>query len=78
MSLEGMSDAEIREITGISERSLKRLRSVYRKTGDVVLPPPIDAGRPRVLTAIHVKVRHPNDFWDYCNLIFTYHTQVPL
>ena len=61
MSLEGMSDAEIREITGISERSLKRLRSVYRKTGDVVLPPPIDAGRPRVLTAIHVKVRHPND-----------------
>lgn len=57
MSLEGMSDAEIRKITGISERSLKRLRSVYRKTGSVVLPPPFDVGRPRMLTSIQVKVR---------------------
>ncbi|KAN0139261.1 Homeodomain-like protein [Lactarius tabidus] len=55
MSFDGMSDAEIRKITGISERSLKRLRSVYRKTGGVVPPPPIESGRPRVLTAIHVK-----------------------
>lgn len=60
MSLDGMPDAEIRELTGISERSLKRLRSVYRKTGGVVPPPPIDLGRPRVLTAIHVKVRGRN------------------
>jgi len=55
MSLNGMSDAEIRKVTGISERSLKRLRSVYRKTGGVVPPPPLETGRPRALTAIHVK-----------------------
>jgi transposase len=58
MSLNGMSDAEIRKVTGISERSLKRLRSVYRKTGGVVPPPPLETGRPRTLTAIHVKVRY--------------------
>lgn len=60
MSLQGISDAEIREITGISERSLKRLRSTHRRTGGVVPPPPIDLGRPRVLSAIHVKVRTRN------------------
>lgn len=58
MSLNGMPDAEIRQVTGISERSLKRLRSLYRKTGGVVPPPPLDPGRPRTLTAIHVKVRY--------------------
>ena len=57
MSHNGMPDAEIREQTGISERSLKRLRSVFRKFGRVVPPPPIDLGRPRVLSSIHVKVR---------------------
>ena len=57
MSLDGMTDAEIREVTGISERSLKRVRSVYRRTGRVVPPPPIDLGRPRMLSAMHVKVR---------------------
>ena len=57
MSLQGLSDSEIREYTGISERSLKRLRSTYRANG-VVSHKPIDTGRPRVLTAMEVKVRH--------------------
>ena len=57
MSLQGLSDADIREYTGISEHSLKRLRSSYRATG-AVSRKPLDTGRPRVLTAIEVKVRH--------------------
>ena len=57
MSLQGLSDSDIHEYTGISERSLKRLQSTYRATG-VVSRKPLDAGCPRVLTAIEVKVRH--------------------
>ena len=56
MSLQGLSDSEIREYTGISEQSLKRLRSTYRAIG-AVSRKPLDSGRPRVLTAIEVKVR---------------------
>ena len=56
MSLQGLSDSEIREYTGISERSLKRLQSTYRAIGAVSCKP-LDSGRPRVLTAIEVKVR---------------------
>jgi hypothetical protein len=58
MSLQGLTDAEIREITGISERSLKRLRSTYRKaycdTGGVSCPSP---GRSRMLSSMEAKVR---------------------
>jgi transposase len=55
MSLQGLGDSEIREYTGISERSLKRLRHTYRNTGAVSAKP--DAvGRPRMLTAMEVKV----------------------
>ena len=57
MSLQGLSNSEIREYTGISEQSLKRLRSTYRTIG-VVSRKPLDTSRPRVLTAIEVKVRH--------------------
>ena len=57
MSLQGLSDSDIREYTGISERSLKRLRSTYCAVG-AVSRKPLDTGRPRVLTAIEVKVRH--------------------
>jgi hypothetical protein len=57
MSLQGISDSKIRELTGISERSLKRLRSTHRKTG-VFSPTLADPGRPRILTAMTVKVRH--------------------
>ena len=65
MSLQGLSDSDIREYTGISERSLKRLRSSYRAIG-AVSRKPLDTGRPRVLTAIEVKVRH--------NLLLVNHT----
>ena len=37
MSLQGLHDSDIREYTGISERSLKRFRSTYRRTGNAIL-----------------------------------------
>ena len=57
MSLQGLSDSDIREYTGISERSLKRLRSSYRTAGTVSRKA-LDIGRPRVLTSREVQVRH--------------------
>jgi hypothetical protein len=57
MSLKGMSDSNIRQLTGVSERSLKRLRSTYRKTGYVSVKP-FATGRPRLLTSMEVKVCH--------------------
>ena len=56
MSLQGMCDLEIRELTGISERSVKRLRRTYRNTGTVTHKP-VAPGRPRTLTSMEVKVR---------------------
>ena len=56
MSLQGIPASEIHEYTGMSVRSIKRFRSIFRRTGTVVSPPPTAAGRPRTLTAIHVKV----------------------
>ena len=53
MSLHGLSDMEIREITGVSERTLTRLRSTFRDTGAVSRMRP---GRFRILTAIEAKV----------------------
>jgi hypothetical protein len=54
MSLQGYPDLEICGLTGISERSLVRLRSTYRNTGGVSRTSP---GRPRMLTAMEAKVR---------------------
>ena len=56
MSLQGLQDSEIHEFTGISVRSLKRLRSTYRKIGQVSRKRE-DPGRPRTLTSMHRKVR---------------------
>ena len=56
MSLLGLRDLKICEYTGISVLMFKRLRSAHR-TGDLFTPPPIDRGRPRMLTAVQVKVR---------------------
>lgn len=51
MSLQGLTDAEVHEFTGISVRSLKRLRSTHRLTGGVSRKP-IAPGRPRDLTSM--------------------------
>jgi transposase len=51
MSLQGLTDTEVHEFTGISVRSLKRLRSVHRRTGEVSRKP-LDPGRPRTLTSM--------------------------
>jgi predicted transcriptional regulator of viral defense system len=53
MSLQGVTDTEIREYTGISERSVMRLRSTYRNTGAVSRLSP---GRFRVLSSMEAKV----------------------
>jgi transposase len=53
MSLQGISDLEIREMTGISERSVKRLRKTYRNSGSAA----VALGRPRTLSSMEVKVR---------------------
>ena len=53
MSLRGVPDSKIREYTGISGRSLSRFRSALRR---VEAPVPQPLGRPRVLSAIEVKV----------------------
>jgi transposase len=53
MSFQGLSDREVRNFTGISERSLKRLRNTFRNTGAVLRVSP---GRFRMLTAMEVKV----------------------
>ncbi len=56
MSLQGLCDSDIRKYTGISASMLKRLCSALR-TGSLFPPPPINRGRPQVLTAIQIKVR---------------------
>ena len=56
MSLQGITDSEICELMGISERSLKRLQSSYRKAG-VVSVKPAAPGWPHNLTTMAVQVR---------------------
>jgi hypothetical protein len=53
MSLQGLTDPEIREYTGISERSIKRMRSTFRDTGAFSRPSP---GRFRMLSSMEAKV----------------------
>ena len=67
MSLQGLSDAEVRGLTGISERSLKRLRSTYRNTGAVSRPSP---GQNRTLTSMEVKA--------CCTMILSFELDVRL
>ena len=56
MSLQGICDLEIRELTGISERSVKRLRRTYRNSGSVA-GKSVATGRPRTLSSMEVNVR---------------------
>ncbi|KAH9011360.1 hypothetical protein EDB84DRAFT_1648685, partial [Lactarius hengduanensis] len=51
MSHQGMSDADIEEYLGISERSMRRLRATYLATGEVVRIP-VCPGRPRLLDSL--------------------------
>jgi len=48
---------KIQRITGVSVRTIKRLRSLYRRTGEVVQKRVVD-GRPRVLNGFEASVRH--------------------
>ena len=56
MSLQGISDLEIRELTGISERSVKRLRRIYRNSGSAAQKS-VAPGRPRTLSSVEVEAR---------------------
>jgi transposase len=57
MSLQGICDVEIRKLTGISERSVKRLRRTYRNTSEDKYKP-LASGRPRLLSSMEVQVGH--------------------
>ncbi|KAG1811051.1 hypothetical protein EV424DRAFT_1286367, partial [Suillus variegatus] len=52
MSLLNVKDPTIRRYTGISERSLRYLRKVYRETGEIVRTP-VCVGRPRILDSLN-------------------------
>ena len=52
MSLQGIPDSELREYTGISVRSLKRLQSDYHRNGEISHKPPLVTGRPHSLTSM--------------------------
>ncbi|KAI0738959.1 hypothetical protein C8Q80DRAFT_1112748 [Daedaleopsis nitida] len=49
-----MSDKAIKSITGISIRTIKRLRQTYRQTGDLVRIP-VSNGRPRALDGLDAR-----------------------
>jgi transposase len=51
MSLQGLTDSEVHEFTGISVRSLKRLQSTHRLTG-AVSRKALAPGRLRILTSM--------------------------
>ena len=57
MSLHGISELDIRKLTGVSERSLKRLQSTYWRKNPASAHP-LPPGRPWVLTPTQVKVCH--------------------
>ena len=54
MSLQGLTDSEVHAFTGISVRSLKRLRNVHRRTGEVSRKALVPS-RPRNLTSMQVQ-----------------------
>lgn len=66
MSLQGLSDIDIRDFTGISERSLKRVRSTFRDIGQVSRVP-VSTGRYRMLTPMEAKVLFLS--FDRCHLL---------
>ena len=56
MSLqEDVDDNGIRRFTGISERSMRRLRKTYNETGEVVQTP-VCPGRPRIPDSLDADV----------------------
>ena len=57
LSLQGLSDSEIHEYTGISKQTIQRVRSLHRRTGNVAAPPPLNIGRPRTLASTQILVR---------------------
>lgn len=56
MSLRGMPTKDIASATGITARTIRRLLSRWKSTGETVKHP-IDTGRPRVLTGLEICVR---------------------
>ena len=54
-TVRGYKYKKIREISGVSERTTKRICALYRQTGDVVKKRTIDGG-PRLLNGFHISV----------------------
>ncbi|KAH9008211.1 hypothetical protein EDB84DRAFT_1258323, partial [Lactarius hengduanensis] len=67
MSHQGMSDADIEEYLGISERSMRRLRATYLATGEVVRIP-VCPGRPRLLDGLDSRIHSFLFFIEGCIL----------
>jgi transposase len=55
LSFRGLSDATIQDYLGISKCTMRRLRQLYRQTGEVVRVPLL-SGRPRLLDGLDVQV----------------------
>jgi transposase len=55
MSLRGMKVKDIVNMTGICKRSVCRVRSTWKATGEVVRPS-LDYGRPRILSSLEISV----------------------
>ena len=55
MSLQGISDFEVCQLTGVSEHSLKQLQSMHWRTGNV-LEPYVSPGWQHALLTMEVKV----------------------
>jgi transposase len=53
--VKGYKHKKIRSITGISERTMRRLCALHRRTGDVVQKRTVD-GRPRILNGFELSV----------------------
>ncbi len=68
MLCKGLSPKEISGATGVSVRTIQRVRRLWLDTGKVVKPA-LEMGRPRVLSSLEVNVRG-SSLPMFCNLQF--------
>ena len=55
MFQQGLTNQQIEQFLGISERAMRRLRATFHATGEVVRIPPCP-GRPRLLDGLDARV----------------------
>ena len=57
LSLQGLSDSEIHEYTGISICTIQRVQSLHCRTGNVTAPPPLNIGQLCTLASTQILVQ---------------------